>query len=265
MKAVLLALGIAATLAIALASTATAQSATYSEPIDADLESMDELTSVAEVAGINATVSTTSTATAEIEPDKVIILLAVETVDEDVSTAIESNSETVRAVLDALLEAGVNENETSTSGFVVYPNYDYNFTEFGYPGETGEITSYTAANTIQIESNNLEDAGSWIDAAIQAGANRVDNVLFTLSDELMEETKADLIVQAVDKARSRAGMLASALDMEIAGLKEAFLEDYDFFPSPYEVGYSFYGPSGVPLIPPKQTVTMTVHLTYFVE
>jgi uncharacterized protein YggE len=82
---------------------------------------------------------------------------------------------------------------------------------------------------------------------------------------LTEETKADLIVEAVDRAEIRAEALATALGMEIMGLKEAILEDYDYIPSPFDFDYSFYSPSGIPLIPPKQTVTMTVHVTYFVE
>jgi uncharacterized protein YggE len=91
-------------------------------------------------------------------------------------------------------------------------------------------------------------------------------VVFTLSDELTEKIKADLIVEAVRKAGTRAEVLASALDTKIVRLKEAFLEDYyDFSSSPYEFDYSYYSPLGVTPIPPKQTVSMTVHLTYLVE
>src|SRR5688572_10894542 len=174
-----------------------------------------------------STISVTSAATAEIEPDKVVILLAVETVGQNISSAVEANSRVANDAIEALLQAGVGENETSTSNFAIYPNYDYNYTEFGYPGDTGEVTDYTVANTIQIESANLENVGSWIDAAVGAGANRVDNIMFTLSDGLLQETKAGLIDDAVEKAETRAGLLASALDMEILGLKDASLDDYD--------------------------------------
>jgi uncharacterized protein YggE len=181
-KAILLAFGIAAMLGvIALASIAAAQNnTTHSKQADASAEEEivvdDDLTTVAnataaKVSGKNATISTTSTAKAEVEPDKVIILLTIETKDQDIGDAVKVNSQTVNEVIKALFEAGVNENETSTSGFVVYPNYDFNnYTEFGYQEDTGEITGYTAANTIQIESRKLENASSWIDAAIQAGA-----------------------------------------------------------------------------------------------
>ena len=99
-------------------------------------------------------------------------------------------------VLNVLLSAGVRQNETSTSAFSISPNYNYS-------QGRNLITGFTATNSIQIESSRINDTAKWIDTATAAGANNVNNVVFTLSDKKLEETKNLLIKEAISNARSK--------------------------------------------------------------
>jgi uncharacterized protein YggE len=187
-----------------------------------------------------------------------MITFAVETVDETAGNALRANSERMTAVLEVLQAAGVEENETSTSSFSIYPNY--NFTEFG---GARELTGYTVTNSILVESSNLQNISDWVDAAVGAGANRIDSIAFTISEERMDVVRANLTDQAVDNARGKADALASALGMEITGVKAAGLNDFGAPIIPLSVSReAAMADIEVPIVPGEQTVTTTVTVIY---
>jgi uncharacterized protein len=212
----------------------------------------------------NSTISVTGAAETKVEPDRVMITLAVETTADAPGEALRENSQAMNAVLDALAEAGVPENETSTAYFTIYPKYDYNFTEFGQQEQ--QVIGYTVSNSIVVDSNNLSNVSSWLDAAVGAGANRIDGVVFTVSKERMDEIRLDLMQQATDNARSKADALASALEVEITGVRAAGLSDFNTpvfpFSSPLEAAFDFTSAGAPPILPGDQTVTATVTVIY---
>lgn len=207
----------------------------------------------------NNTLFVTGTATERVEPDRVTAIFAVETVEDTAGAALEANSEAMDAVIAALMDAGVEENETSTAYFSIHPNYNY--TEFG----AQELTGYTVTNSIMVESSNLSNVSDWIDAAINAGANRVDSLSFTVSEEMLDGVRAGMMQDAVDNARGKADALAQALDVEITGVKAASLFD---FSSPPVIPFSLTLEASTsesmttPIIPGEQTVTTTVGVVY---
>lgn len=238
-----------ATLAIiAMANAAYSQVSPYYDP-----------TAISAIPDTNNTISVTGTATERVEPDRVMAIFAVETVAETAGAALEANSEAMDSVITALADAGVGENETSTAYFSIYPNYNY--TEFG----AQELTGYTVTNSILVESSDLANVSDWIDAAVNAGANRVDSLSFTLSEERLDEIRVGLMQEAVDNARSKADALAQALDVEVTGVKAASLFD---FSNPPVTPLSLFFEAGAvesittPIIPGEQAVTATVGILY---
>jgi uncharacterized protein YggE len=207
----------------------------------------------------NNTLFVTGTATERVEPDKVTAIFAVETVEDSAGAALKANSEAMDAVIAALMDAGVEENETSTAYFSIHPNYNY--TEFG----AQELTGYTVTNSIMVESSNLSNVSDWIDAAINAGANRIDSLSFTISEERLGEVRAGMMQDAVDNARGKADALAQALDVEITRVKAASLFDLTSPPViPFSLSLETRTTESVatPIIPGEQTVTTTVGVVY---
>jgi uncharacterized protein YggE len=104
----------------------------------------------------------------------------------------------------------------------------------------------------------------WIDAAVGAGANRVDSLSFMVSEERLGEVRADLTQEAVDNARSKADALAQALDVEITGVKAASLSDFSPPISPFSLSFAEGVTESIatPIIPGEQTVTATVEVIY---
>ncbi len=82
-----------------------------------------------------------------------------------------------------------------------------------HPNGTRTLTGYVANNVVHITLNDLTKVGSVIDAATDAGANEVQDVRFTLSDQ--QAVRAQALREAVLRAKADAGVLASALDLKV--------------------------------------------------
>jgi uncharacterized protein len=176
------------------------------------------------------TLSLIGTATTAVKPDKVTVSLGVETTNKTADAALAANSKIMNQVIDALKAAGVKDNETSTSSFSISPNYNYS----QQPSSTASrITGFTVSNSIQIQSTIINDNTSkWIDTAIAAGANTVDRIDFALSDKKLEETKANLIKQAMQDAKAKADTVASAAGMKVVGIRSINLNELAIQPPP---------------------------------
>lgn len=248
MNSNLLMLPLAALAVVAMEGAASAQIAPYYDP-----------TTFSVIPDTNNTVFVTGTATEMVEPDRVMAAFAVETMDEAAGDALRANSEAMNAVLADLEGAGVKENETHTAYFSIYPTYNY--TEFG----AQELTGYTVTNSITAESSNLSNVSDWIDAAVNAGANRVDSLSFTLSEERLDDIRGGLTQDAIDNARGKADALAQALDVEITGVKSASLFDFNSPPvMPLSVSFAAGAAESIttPIMPGEQTVTATAGVVY---
>jgi uncharacterized protein len=204
----------------------------------------------------NNTISVTGMATQEVKPDRVTVTFAVETMNKTAGGALRANSEAMNKVLGALADAGVKENETRTSFFSIAPTYNYSQT-----GNVQKLTGYTVTNSILVESSNLTNVSDWVDAAVRAGANRVDSLSFTVSEEKMDELRADLTQKATDNAGNKANALAQALNLTITGVKAASLNDFSN-PVPLPFGAATAETIKTPITPGEQTVTSTVTVIY---
>ena len=183
-------------------------------------------------ANASNTLSLTGTATTMVKPDKVTVSLGVQTTNNTADTALAANSKIMNKVIDALKATGIKDNETSTSSFSISPNYNYSQPS---SATASRITGFTVSNTIQIQSTNINNTSKWIDNAIAAGANTVDRIDFALSDKKLEETKTNLMNQAMQDARTKADILASAAGMKLVGVKSISLNEFTIqppFPSP---------------------------------
>jgi uncharacterized protein YggE len=175
------------------------------------------------------TLSLTGTATTMAKPNKVTVSLGVQTTNKTADTALAANSKTMNQVIDALKAADVKDNETSTSSFSISPNYNYSQES---SSTASRITGFTVSNSIQIQSTNINNTSKWIDVAIAAGANTVDRIDFALSDKKLEETKNSLIRQAIQDARAKADIVASAAGVKVVGIRSISLNELTIQPPP---------------------------------
>lgn len=141
------------------------------------------------------------------EPDQAQIDIGVVTQARTAPEASKENAERLTRVLAEIKKLLGKEDEVKTSGYSLTPNYRY--PQGGKP----EIVGYTASNTVRIKSARLDQVGRLIDAAMQAGANNVNRLVFTLKNEQAAQLEA--LRTASAKAKSKAEAIAGSLGLKI--------------------------------------------------
>jgi uncharacterized protein YggE len=146
-------------------------------------------------------------ATLSAEPDLAEIDIGVVTQAKTAPEASKENAERLSRVLAEIKKLLGKGDEVKTSGYALSPNYRY--PQGGKP----EIVGYTASNTLRIKTTNLNLVGRLIDSAMQAGANNVNRLVFTLKDEFAAQLGA--LKMASAKAKAKAEAVASSLGLKI--------------------------------------------------
>jgi uncharacterized protein YggE len=217
----------------------------------------------------NNTLAVTGTATTMVKPDKVAVSLGLQTTNKTANATLAANSKIMNKVIDALKAAGVKDNETSTSSFNIFPNYNYSQSA-NISART--IIGFTVSNSIQIQSTSINNTSKWIDTAIAAGANTVDRIDFILSDKKLEETKTNLVKQAMQDARAKADIVASAAGMKVAGIRSINLNEFaiqpPFPPPPIPLAKQSLAAAEArptPIISGQQEVTTNVGIIFIIR
>ncbi len=170
------------------------------------------------------TLSVSGDATRTISPDEATITFSVITEDADANTARAENALRAEQLVSILQEFGTVE----TASFFVSPVYEPWRNEERDP----RIQMYRVSNTVTVTMSDLERVGSAIDAGSTAGANQVQNVQFSLTQETREQVRTELLSEAAQNARIKADSLASSLDVRIRGV-HSVSESSMSFPGPF--------------------------------
>lgn len=154
----------------------------------------------------NATISVTGSASVVLDADYAQVHVGVSTLADTVQAASEENAVAIRAVIDALLEAGIPQEDIATSNFSVHAQYDYSAGR-----ET--VVGYNVSNQLVVVLRDMTCIGATLDKAILAGANNVYSIEFlsTKSAEAQDEAS----VHAVHEATRKARLLAAAAGLTL--------------------------------------------------
>ena len=81
-----------------------------------------------------------------------------------------------------------------------------------------------------VETKSLDKAADIIDSAVEAGANRIDSVYFSLSPQKQIQFKDLLLEEAVKNAKSKAEKALAPLNHKIIGVKAVSLSEFGMPP-----------------------------------
>ncbi len=176
-----------------------------------------------------------------------------------VDEALADSSERIAAVLDALVGAGVPEEDVQTRNIGVSAKRSRN-------GDgPREITGYRATNDLSVRVADLDTAGEVLAAAADAGGNalRIQGVRLVVEDDSAPRTEA----RGAAVADARAETLAEAAGRSLG---ELALVSEGSFPGPEyrsfdsaEASAAFDGE--VPIARGEQDVTVTVTTVWRLE
>ena len=168
--------------------------------------------------------------TVDTTPDEAVLRLAVVTQAEDVKNASDENSVKMDAVLAKLSEIGIPEDDAVTSGYRVRPRYNWR-------DEEESLIGFQVHNSLVVTVRDITKVGDVIDAALGSGANEIDDVTFTVSDERQVELRDEAIADATRRASADAASVADAMSVTIVGPLEISTTGSQF--SPYRMHMSY--------------------------
>ena len=201
-----------------------------------------------------------------IQPDIAQINIGIEVVGETVKEASSQVAETMTAVMNALKEGGVAEKDMQTSGYSVWVERPY--------GPEGPIMDqapiYHVNNTVNVTIRDLTNVGGVLDAAIEAGANNIYGVTFSIADPkpLQAEAREKAVADALAKAEELAGLNNVQLG-EVVSVSEVIGGG----PSGYYPGFArvpvapegMGGGGGGPISPGELEMAAQLQVTYAIE
>lgn len=213
------------------------------------------------------TISIVGYAEKEIPSDETRISLSVENTNTNANTARKNNADKMNAILDVLKQAGLTDDNITTSNFQITPNYDYENSNYD------RIISYTAINKIELKTSANSNISNFIDLAINNGANRVENIDFVISKQTLENNNMELLKEAFRNAKQKAEILATEGNFTIAGVKKIDTSTGGgyFPPSPFlyesyagsDARESVPGPS-TQIIPQKNIVSVSLPVIFYI-
>lgn len=185
------------------------------------------------MAAENSVIAVNGSAVVQVAPDIVVVSLGVSETAEDVMTAQTNANTKINAIVAALKEAGIEAKDISTSDYSIYASYDYDPT-------TGEqkFKGYVASTTLSVKVRDVENAGTYIDTAVKAGANQLNGITFDREDRAEFVDKA--LALAVEDAARKAGVIATASGATLGSVVSVTeqAQTYDYYRSTANVSYS---------------------------
>lgn len=132
-------------------------------------------------------------------PDTATIQIGIDAEAANAKDALAQNNAQAQAFQQKLAELKIDAKDIQTSNFSISPTY-------GNDGR--QVTGYRVSNIVTVTIRNLDSAGTLLDQVVQAGANNIYGMSFSVADtqKLMEQARQ----AAMADAKARATQLATA-------------------------------------------------------
>jgi uncharacterized protein len=163
-------------------------------------------------------IEVTGEARVDVPPDLALADFGVVTQAETAEAAARENSSRMDRVVAALRKTAGADAQISTGAYSIRPVYTN-------PNQKSEprISGYNVSNTVHVRTKGLARFGALIDAAVQAGANQVQRLTFTLSDD--SEPRRTALGRAAAQAREKAQSIAAALGLKPGRVQSVVEQD----------------------------------------
>lgn len=180
--------------------------------------------------------------------------------------AVQSDAaEATNRVIEYLKENGVEEKDIKTTGYNVYPRYEYEKRVcIAFPCPQGErkLVGFEINQSVRVKVRNTAKVGELLSGVGNFGVERISGVSFTIDDE--DELKRQVRQMAVADAKEEAKALAEDL-----GVRLVRIVNFNEYDSPAFARFESMalgmedGSSSVPDIPVGENrITSTVNITY---
>jgi hypothetical protein len=194
-------------------------------------------------------------------PDIAEINVGAEARAPSVTAAKQDTDQQIAAIVDALKELGIADADIQTSHYSIH--FEREPTPMVREGPTTEEKgAYRVSNMLRVTVRDVDQAGKVLDAVVEAGANQVYGVTFTVSDETEWQSKAR--AGAMADAKARAQELADLAEIELGQILTVS-EVIGSNPMPMAVAERAYGGGGGGIAPGELEFITQIQVTFGIQ
>lgn len=212
---------------------------------------------------IGDTITVSGTGKVSAAPDIAVANIAISVEGATAKTAQNNASIKSKSVVDYLKEAGIEDADIKTSGYNIYPQYNYN-------DGTPRIRGYQVTQSLTVKIRDLDKANSILDGVVSAGANQVNSLQFQIDEQ--DKLRAEARREAIKDANEKAEELEDELGINL-GKIVGFSESNDSYPIIYARDVKGMGIGGggaeiapIPELPAGENeITVNVNITYQIK
>ncbi len=208
---------------------------------------------------INRTIAVSGMGKVTLTPDIAYISIGVHTENKDARRAVDDNNAQSTSLMTALQKAGVDSKDIRTTNFSIYPRQ-----ERDSKGEVIGIT-YVVDNTVYVTVRDLDNIGTLLNAAVDAGANNIGGIQFDIADRTAAYQQA--LEAAMNDARAQAEVLAGAAGVEVGEVQQ-INASVGYAPPPIvrkAAGMEMAMADSVPISAGQMEVSVTVNVVFGIK
>lgn len=204
------------------------------------------------------TINVSGSGQASAQPDVAVVTLGVQTEAEEATAALEENSQQMQSLVDVLMDEDIVPEDIQTRVVRLFPRYEEALSVDGQR----ELVGYTATNVVEVRVSDVDAVGGILDAAVQAGGNRIEGIRFEISDpaEYLDQARE----AAWNDAQHKAEQLASLAGTELGDVLT--IDESGRGPQPFVEQTAIADTAAaVPIEPGSQNVTVDLQITWLLS
>ncbi len=208
------------------------------------------------------TITVTGTGTSYTSPDIAYLYIGVDIQNADLAAAMKDADSRMTDILAALKKADITDADIQTVQYNVYREQGAPMPKGG--GDTTSPSTYHVMNVIRVNVHTIGKVGDVLNSAVNAGANVINNVEFSVKDTKANETTARK--SALDDANAKATELAASIGATL-GRIVSIQEGTGFGGVPQAAAYGMGGGGGggPALMGGSLQVTVNLSVTYEIQ
>jgi uncharacterized protein len=199
------------------------------------------------------------TADVRVTPDTAEVQFGVVTESTTATGARQENATRVTKVISAIKALGIPDNSIRTSIFQLEPVRRFPNQNQNQQGEP-PIVGYRVTNIVTVRTTQLDLVPRIIDEAVKAGANRVDNIDFTVNNDAAPRQQA--LRNAVADARANADAMAAQLGVKLGRVLSVQQGGAVVPPGPIMYSRAAVSAAPTPIFPGEVAANAAVTVTY---
>nr|HOP09199.1 SIMPL domain-containing protein [Candidatus Methanofastidiosa archaeon] len=164
-------------------------------------------------------------------------------------------------IVDALEDLGLTEDDIETSSITLSEQWSWRDDEY-------ETTGWRASQTLTITTTDISMAGEIIDVSVENGANDINGVTFSLSDESEKAYRILALEQVGELAKEKAEAICEGLGVNLGGIKSVsesgvYYVSYDA--EEYDLKNDASSVTPTVVISGSVSVTASIYVVYYID